>query len=154
METKLDAMLERARKRAQELLFEQTTIELSVLSPRFGVFRKSMKVENANGEFEQKHLKAAADILKAEMEKWCTPKMPDPVNAALARIAAPCPGCGGMPTCVRFMADDTVCMACWNMHCKAPIHTNAYRLEDDMAMLAEWNHLCMVANEDRERTTK
>ena len=147
--TQLESAMERMRA-----YHSQTTIELSVRSRRFGTFRKAMQVEDAQENLERVTLKGAADRLKAEMEKWCAPKKPDPITAAIAGMVEACPGCGGMPSVVRFAAatHPTVCLACMNPACKAPIHTDAYRIEDERVMLAMWNHLCMVAREEGERT--
>lgn len=130
----------------------QTTIELSVRSRRFGTFRKAVQVEDAVEELERECLKGAVEKLANELEMWCRPKWPDPVTAALANMVAPCSNCGGSPTLVRFTGDGTMCLACMNPGCKEHLNTRAFRISDDSRiMLAEWNHLCMVARAQREK---
>lgn len=133
-----------------------TTIELTVRSRRFGTFRKAMQVESARDELERDCLKGAADTLKMEMENWFKPQSPDPITAALAGMVEKCPGCGGMPSTVWFQAASvpTACLACMNPACPEHTHTGARKMGgrvNDMALLAEWNHWCMVAREKREK---
>lgn len=147
--------LQKCMERFDAMAHQPTTIELSVWSHRLGTFRKRMQVESANGELERRCLQGAADTLKKEMENWFKPESPDPITAALAGMVETCPGCGCMPSHVRFLdaPGPVSCLSCMNPACPEHTHTGARMVvsaNDEFALLAEWNHLCMVARKKRE----